>query len=301
MRTHGNANRSTADKSLPRVEDVAKRPLLVYMQGVLPSLHRTERMIAEYILADPERAISSSISDIRTGSGASVGAIVGFCRSLGLRGFANFKIELARELAHGGLSGEAAREQEQSLLQGVFTFHAKNLMETLQINSEDAFQQAAQLLGKARRIEFFSTGISYGVAYTARCKFKLIGLPASSEFDSHLQIIAATHLRPGDVAIGISCSGSTRETVECLKIAKSKHASTICVTNSMKSPITAYADVALFATPSEVKYFQAPMASRVTQLAVIDALFISLIRKRKDKTAKLLHDSGQELLKRRIP
>jgi DNA-binding MurR/RpiR family transcriptional regulator len=225
---------------------------------------------------------------------------VGFCRSLGLRGFANFKIELARELTHSGLSGDNAQESKSTLLQRVFKFHAQNLMETLQINTEDAFQRAAQMLGKARRIEFFSTGISFGVAYTTRCKLRLIGLPANTEFDFHLQLVAATQLRPGDVAVGISCSGSTRETVECLKIARSKHAQTICVTNSMKSPITEYADVALYATPSEVKYFQAPMASRVTQLAVIDALFVSVVQKRKDKTAKLLHDSGQELLKRRI-
>src|SRR3984893_18878908 len=81
------------------------RPLLVYLQGVLPSLKRTERLIAEYILSDPERILSSSIAEIRNGSGASVGSIVGFCRSLGMKGFANFKIALARELAQGGLPG----------------------------------------------------------------------------------------------------------------------------------------------------------------------------------------------------
>src|ERR1700745_1115738 len=82
-----------------------KRPLLVYLQGILPSLNPTERLIAEFVLADPERILSSSIAEIRNGSGASVGSIVGFCRTLGLKGFANFKIALARELAQGGLPG----------------------------------------------------------------------------------------------------------------------------------------------------------------------------------------------------
>src|SRR5438105_15328881 len=81
-------------------------------------------------------------------------------------------------------------------------------------------------------------------------------LPASTEFDSHLQLIAATQLPRGDVVFGISCSGTTRETVECLEVARSKGAATICLTNSMKSEITRHAGLALYATPSEIKYFR---------------------------------------------
>lgn len=161
-------------------------------------------------------------------------------------------------------------------------------------------KEAARTLAKAKRIELFSTGISFGVAYTMRCKLHLIGLPAHAEFDSHMQLVAATQLKPGDVGFGISCSGSTKETVDCLRIARAKQATTICLTNSMKSPITDYTDLALYATPSEIKYFQAPMASRVTQLAVADALFVYLALRSKNKTVSNLQNSGQELLKRRL-
>src|SRR5260370_9997895 len=281
---------------------VRNRPLLVCLQGVLPSLNRTERLIAEYILSDPERILSSSIAEIRNGSGASVGSIVGFCRNLGLKGFANFKMALARELAQTGLPGmrDGADPSGMSLFERVFHFHAQSLTETLKINGEETLQEASRLLEKANHIEFFSIGISYPVAYTARCKFRLIGLPASTEFDSHLQLIAATQLRKGDVAFGISCSGTTRETVECLEIASSKGATTICLTNQMKSEIILHADLALYATPSEVKYFQAPMASRITQLAVVDALFVVVALRHKNRTAAHLQDAGKELLKRRL-
>jgi DNA-binding MurR/RpiR family transcriptional regulator len=65
------------------------------------------------------------------------------------------------------------------------------------------------------------------------------------------------------------------------------------------SPITELSDLSLFATPSEIKYFQAPLASRITQLAVIDALFVSLALRHKNKTAALLQKSGEALLERR--
>lgn len=282
----------------------SRKPLLGYIQGILPSLNHTERLIADFVLEDPERVLSSSISEMRDGSGASVGSIVGFCRQIGLNGFAQFKIALARDLAQSGFSALGAGANRSgandSLFEKVFHFHAQSLMETLQVNNQETMRQAAMAMDRARHIELFSTGISFPVAYLTACKFKLIGFPASTQFDSHMQMVAATQLRKSDLAFAISCSGSTRETVRCLEIAQARGAKTICLTNSMKSPITACADLALFATPSEIKYFQAPLASRITQLAIIDALFVFLAQKHKERTAVELRNAGEELLKQRL-
>jgi DNA-binding MurR/RpiR family transcriptional regulator len=266
---------------------------------VLNSLNPTERLIADCILADPERVITSSIAEIKSRSGASVGSIVGFCRRLGLKGFAEFKITLAQDLAQSGLPG-MEEPQGGSVAEKVFYCHAQSLIETLQANPASAFERAIEILERARRIEFFSIGLSYPVAYTAYSKFALLGLTASTEADSHMQLIKATQLRSGDVAFGISCSGATRETVQCLEVAKAKGAATISLTNAMNSPITACSDLCFYATPSEINYFQAPLASRVTQLAVIDALFVSLALKHRSRTSARLQQSRQELVKRRL-
>ena len=106
-------------------------------------------------------------------------------------------------------------------------------------------------------------------------------------------------MKAGDVAFGISCSGTTQETVQCLQAAQAQGATTICLTNAMKSVITRYSDLSLYAAPSEINYFQAPLASRITQLAVIDALFVYLALKNKNKTAARLQESAQALLPRR--
>jgi DNA-binding MurR/RpiR family transcriptional regulator len=276
-----------------------KRPVLTYLKGILASLNPTEQLIAECVLADPEKVVISSIAEIKEACGASVGSIVGFCRRLGLKGYTEFKIALARDLAQSGLPAGQV-QQDGSLFQKVFHFHAQSLVETLQINPQATFERVAEVLGKARKIEFFSIGLSYPVAYTASCKFVLIGMPAATQFDPHIQLITATQLKAGDVAFGISCSGTTRETVQCLEVAKAKGATTICLTNAMNSPVTACSDLRLYATPSEINYFQAPLASRITQLAVIDALFVYLALKHKNKTAGRLQQSGEALLKRRL-
>jgi DNA-binding MurR/RpiR family transcriptional regulator len=56
----------------------------------------------------------------------------------------------------------------------------------------------------------------------------------------------------------------------------------------------------LYATPSEIKYFQAPLASRITQLALVDALFVSIALRRKNRTLAQLQSAGIKLLEHRI-
>ena len=137
------------------------------------------------------------------------------------------------------------------------------------------------------------------MAYAGYCKFRLIGMAAFTEADAHMQLVSATQLGK-DLAMGISCSGRTDGTVRCLEIAHERGARTICLTNSIRSPITNCADIALYATPSEVKYFQAPLASRVTQLAVLDALFETIAVMQKARTVRQLRQVGEELIRHRV-
>lgn len=293
--------KKSARKPRPLQGPSPERPpaVLALVRGMLPSLAPTERLIAECVLADPEKVISSSVAELSQACGASAGAIVKFCQDLGLKGFAHFRIALARDLWQAGLPA-ARTPNGGSMLERVVQEHAQSLNETLQINSQETFERVARAIEKARRIEFFAIGLSYPVASTAATKFLLLGLSTVAQADSHIQLIGATQLGAGDLAFGISLSGSTQETVHCLEVARANGATTVCLTNAMKSPLTTHSDFSLYGAPSEVMYFQAPLASRVAQLAVIDALFVTLASKHKNRTAERLQKSGEELLKRRL-
>src|ERR1700722_9272298 len=137
----------TQNRSTTQDPETSKRPVLVYLQAILPSLNPVERLIAVYILDDPERTLSSSIAELRRGSGASVGSIIGFCRSMGVKGFADFKITLARELSQGGLSvSQKAGQENGSVFQNVFEFQDQSLRETLQLNSADNLEKISRAL-----------------------------------------------------------------------------------------------------------------------------------------------------------
>ncbi len=73
------------------------------IQSRLEHLSKSERKVAEVILATPEQAIHSSIAALALEAGVSEPTVNRFCRSLETRGFPDFKLHLAQSLAHGTL------------------------------------------------------------------------------------------------------------------------------------------------------------------------------------------------------
>jgi len=281
-----------------------KVALLPLIQGMLPTLKRAQRRIAEAVLADPEQFVSHSISELAADYGVSPGSIVIFCKSVGLKGFPALKIALARELSEPVLfSGEKRHPQTglAGVLQDVFERHVESLQQTLKLNPPDSFAAAVNALLKARRIVLFSIGMSYPVAYSIYGRLRFIGVPAFIEFDSHLQLASAAEMRQGEVGFGVAVSGNTLETVECLRLVKERGATTICITNSVGSPLAQAADIPLYAAPSAVKYFQAPLASRVSQLAIADVLLVLIGQRRKRQAFAHLQRAEEVLLKHRLP
>ncbi len=287
-----------------RTSRVRAMGLLPLIRGLLPTFQPAQRQIAEVVLNDPERFISQSISQLAEDCGVSAGSIVLFCKSLRLAGLPALKIALARELAAPVLpffdKKFESREGASAIFQRVLEEHVKGLHETLKLNSPRALDEAAAAMLRAERIVLFSIGLSYPIAYSMYARLRFLGLPAFIEFDSHLQLAAAAEITGNTVAVGVSVSGTTSETVECLHLCKARGARTICITNSINSPLAQTADIRLFAAPSEVKYFQAPLASRLTQLALADALLVLVGLGRKRKALAHLRRAEEQLLKRRI-
>jgi DNA-binding MurR/RpiR family transcriptional regulator len=279
-------------------------PLLPWILGLLPSLKRVPRRIADVLLKDPEQFISSPISRLAGICEVSKGSIVLFCKSLGLKGLPALKITLARELAGPVLPhlnhNTKGQHETPLILQRVYDEHYECLQQTLKLTSAKELTAAADTLHKAQRILLFSRGLSYPVAYFLYVRLRFLGLSAFIEADSHVQLCEAAGMRKGDVAIGISASGKTRETIECICLSKDCGAKVICITNSIDSPLARAGDIALYAAPSEVKYFQSPLVSRVAQLALVDALLVLLGIRRKRQALRILRHHEEVLLPERV-
>lgn len=300
---------SGKDQSKPRSSKVSatahssrsadRRALLPWIQGSLPTLKKAQRRIAEEVIRDPEEFISQPIAELAKRCGVSAGSVVIFCKHFDLKGLPALKVALARELSEA-LFTSRGNSETSPRFQRVFDEQVRALEETARLNSQETLKAAAKVIIRANRIVLFSIGLSYPIAYSIYAKMRFIGLPAMIEYDSHLQLAAASGMCRGEVGIGVSLAGNTRETVESLRLAKTRGARTLCITNSIDSPVAQAADIKLYAAPSEVKYFQAPLASRVTQMALAEALLNELSRGARRRTLSHLRRAGEHLLRRRL-
>lgn len=233
------------------------------------------RQIAELVIARPEPFIHMSITEVAEACGVSEGTIVSFCRRVGVRGFQELKIMLARDLI------EPVRLIQEDLHRGddpatvtdhIFAAHAASLQETRRLLSMDALAQAATLLRQARRVEIYGIGSSAPIAQDLSYRLLQLGLAANAIVDSHVQAVSAGMTGPEVATVTVSHSGSTVETVLATRLAQAAGARTIGITRLGKSPLAAHCEVLLYTVANETRYRPEAMSSRVAQLAIIDTL-----------------------------
>ena len=161
---------------------------------------------------------------------------------------------------------------------------------------ENSLGDAAQKICKANKIVIFGLGNSSAIAIDASHKFMRAGLNAISYTDNHMQVIAASHLKENDIAIGISHSGSSKDIVEALKIAKEHNATTIAITNSGKSPILKQSDIVLATSSEETQYNILALNSRIAQLTIIDTLYFYIVYNRSKDALSSIQETEHSLL-----
>ena len=118
-------------------------------------------------------------------------------------------------------------------------------------------------------------------------KLLRIGYDAVAYSDNHMQAISAAHVDSECVVIGISHSGSSKDIIDSLMIAKNNGAITIAITNIGKSPIYKVADYALRTVSDETTYSIFGMNARIAQLALIDAIYCYIICQKQDCSARI--------------
>jgi len=256
--------------------------VLVVIRALLPSLARVEQRVAQQVLADPFGTARQSISELAASCDTSATTIVRFCRAVGLRGYPELRIALATAAAHAS-EGTAEGSHEiildddpATIAQKIAHADALAVTDTAKYLDIDTLVQVVGVLADARRIDIYGVGASGYVALDLQQKLQRIGKPAFAWPDPHMAITSAALLGPGDVAVALSHTGTTADTIDALREAASNGARTAAITNFPRSPITAAADYVLLTAARETAFRSGAMTSRIAQLTVVDCLFVVL-------------------------
>jgi len=253
---------------------------LIRLRGLLPNLRPSEQKIASYILSHPEKVVYLSITELSQIVGVSDAAIVKFAQRIGYRGYQDLKINLAQELPQTSEPVYGEIELDDSIGQvkdKLFHANIAALQDTQGILDDQAMESDIEEILGAPRIDFYGLGASGIVAQDAQHKFLRIGFNSNAYIDTHMQASMAALLKEGDVAVGISHSGQTKDIVSAMAIANAAGATTICITNYPASQIAQEAKIKLFTSSRETTLRSGAIASRIAQLSVIDVLYIGVV------------------------
>jgi DNA-binding MurR/RpiR family transcriptional regulator len=115
-------------------------------------------------------------------------------------------------------------------------------------------------------------------------RLRRIGIPGWSAGDAHVALSEAALLKAGDVAIGISHRGRTREVMEALVEASSHGALSVAVTSFARSPLADLADLVLTTASRETTFRLGGLAAVHSQLFVLDAVYVAVAQRTYERT-----------------
>ena len=274
---------------------------LALIRGSIDSLRNSEKKVAKCVLGDPGSVITSSITELAEKSGTSEPTVIRFCRKLGLGGYMELRLNLARDLPSTQYIFENISDGDSlaGIAGKVLNAHREAISNTLTKLNLDDLDAAVSALQSARRIEFYGLGGSAIVARDAHHKFFRLGIPCAAHDDTHMQVMSAALLSSEDVVVVISHTGSTKDIIDSAKIARKAGAKVIGIIGSENAPLLKFCDIALSVHSQEAALRLAPMTSRLVQLAIVDVLFVAVAMKNINGTKERLDRVKRSLVDKR--
>ena len=270
--------------------------LITKITAQIPGLTKSEQRVATYITKNPQTVIFQSISELADCSNTSEATVVRTCKNLGFSSYQEFKVLLAQAIANPDQVIYGAIRIEDNapvatIVDSVFESTVQTLRLTQNALDVRTMEQAAELLCHAKRVFILGLGGSHAIAIDLQHKLLRLGIDAVYHPDLHMQRISiANQAGPEDVLFAISHSGSSKDVVDNVEIAKKANAKIIALTGAMKSPLSSCADVLLYTLSDETKHSIASVSSRLAQLVVIDVLHTIISNRDKESMASRLEN-----------
>ena len=249
-------------------------------------LSAAERKAADYVIGHHDQVQFMSITQLADECGVAEATVSRFCRSLKLKGFNAFKIELAKHSVSSG----AARLQSQSpdtlggRTQEVGRLAVEAVNNTIEMVDAKQFLRAVELFEKAPHVMCIGSGGSMIMASAFANLFSMADPKFYAVSDSHTQISSAATMGQEDIIVLFSYSGATTSGVQVLELARSRGIATVLITRYPKSPAAKLADVVLQCGANENPLQSGSVAARIAQMYLLDVLFSEYSRRNLART-----------------
>lgn len=251
------------------------------LRSVYPSLTKKEKKLAEYIADHLPQLGSLTLNDLAQDNNLSVVTISRFCKKLGFLGLNEFKLALVQQKnqdynASLDYHNIDERDDYATVAEKIVNNIANSLTDTIKLLDHEELGKAVSYLRNARSISVYGYGSSSTVCRDIEVRFMRFGIPIKAYSDVDLVLTSASLLNEDDVVLVVTHTGTTKDLLHAIEIAKTRGAKVVIITSKPRSPIARLGDAILIGVGREVNYRSEASASRFAHFAIADILYTAL-------------------------
>lgn len=245
--------------------------LLRLRQGV-SGYSPTQQKLGEFVLNNPAKVLYLTITELARESETSEASVTRLCRTLGCKGYTEFKMALALDVQRKQAPGKKGDEIDEVVEESVLA-----LRDTARLLDRNVLLKAVEVLHQARSVSIYGVAASATLGDYLHYKLLRLGKTAQLFSDMHRASMNATTLTSDDLVIAISSSGSTRDLLHVVKLARKRGAQVLALSNTPRSPLTSLSDVLLVAAKPEGPLSAGALNAKVGVMLLVELLAMGLI------------------------
>lgn len=248
--------------------------ILLYLRQGLPGLSPTFQKLGEFILRDPEKVLYLTITELAKEASTSEASVTRLCRHLRCKGYTEFKMALAMDIQQNQpVEHMETTDSVDELVEEAV--HA--LRDTRKFLNHEDLKQAAMMIHQAHAIQIYGVAASATTGDYLHYRLLRLGKSAILFNDMHRAAMNASALKEGELVIVVSSSGSTRDLLHVVKLAKKQKAKIVMLSNTLSSPIGNLADLLLVAARPEGPFTAGMLITKVGTMLVVELLIRELM------------------------
>ena len=245
--------------------------LLRLRQGV-DGYSRTQQKLGEFVLSDPAKVVYLTITELARESDTSEASVTRLCRALGCKGYNEFKMALALDLQQGQPVEHSGDEIDNVVNESV-----QALQDTAKLLDRTLLESAALALHQAQSVQIYGVAASAILGEYLHYKLLRLGKPAQLFSDMHRAAMNAATLNKDTLVVAISSSGSTRDLLDVVKLARKQGVRVLALSNTPRSPLASLSDIQLVAAKPEGPLSAGALNAKVGVMLLVELLTTSLI------------------------
>ncbi len=262
--------------------------ILTLIQERMDTFSKGQKRIANYILESYDKAAFVTASKLGQTVNVSESTVVRFAAELGYDGYPSMQKSLQKMIRNRltyvqRIEVANNRISDENVLATVLQSDIEKIRMTLEEVDHSSFNGAVDAIVSARKIYIIGVRSSAAIATFLGFYFNLI-------FDNVSVVSASTsaeifegmlRVGEGDVVIGVSFPRYSSRTVQAMRFARDRQATTVAITDSEVSPLASISDFCLRARSDMASFVD----SLVAPLSLVNALLVAVSRKKNDDLA----------------